>query len=144
MYITANSQIGPDVHIISGNDLFLSGGSDVTGMGSIVYGDNKVDIGSYYTSVEGAIISPTFVDINCASSYSSRGIMTGIIYSADKAKISHTRIHGSIVADYIDTEDVHCTGVKFLASYLPTTIPPGFAPGSGKVVNVVSGTWRVQ
>ena len=133
--------IGPNIHIICANKLYLHSGSSVTGMGSILYASNKVEIKNSYTSTSGSIISPNDVSIDCDSDLADRGIMTGIIYSGDKAKLRHTRIHGSVVAGYITGEDFHCTHIDYNASYLPTIVPPGFTPSS-PTVNVVNGTWR--
>lgn len=130
--------------IIADGKLEVSEGATISGMGSVLYSNDKVEIEDEDTSVMGSIISADDIVIDCDSNFSDRGIIQGIIYAGDKAKIRHTRIHGSVVANYIDGEDFHCTHMDYNASYLPTTIPPGFSGGGGIVVTVKNGTWKEQ
>lgn len=121
-------------------------GSVITGMGSILYGDHKVEVKDNYTSVQGSIISPNTVVLDQDGELAKRGVMQGIIYcgAGDKATIKHTIIHGSVVAWEYGGEEIHCCYTLWDASYLPTTCPPGFTvTGGGNTVQIVDGSWRV-
>ena len=141
--IEDNSKISGNVQIISGEKVEIKDGSSVSGLGSIIYGHEGVKIRGHFTSVEGSILSPEEVEIDCASKEAERGNIIGIIYSGDKAKIRHAKIYGSIVAQYYNGNEIHCTYVIFGESYLPSTAPPGFTVSSSPF-QIVSGSWRQQ
>lgn len=133
--------IANNVTIIAGHDLKIKNASAVTGMGSVIFGSNKIQVTDPYTAVSGSMISPKEITIDCDSDSTKRNNMKGIFYSGGKLKARHTNILGSIVTDYIDKEDVHCVHMDWNENYLPTIVPPGFTSGT-PTVNVVNGTWR--
>lgn len=139
------ANIGDNVKLISDNVLQFTKGSVLTGMKSVLYSSTKVEVKDSYTSVSGSVLSPTEVKIDCASDFDERGIMTGIFFSVGVLTIKHTHIRGSVVADYIASEDFHCVYAVWDKSYLPPVSPPGLSTSSSGLdtVLVIDDSWRI-
>ena len=141
--VEETSTIGPDVKIIAGGEAFFKDASVLTGMESVLFATTAVNVGyknDSFTSLEGSILSPTYVSVRSHNDLVNRGTIKGIIYSAGLAKINHVKVLGSIVANSFVDEEIHCTYIDFDVSYLPTTPPAGF---NGPQTVIVQ-TWREQ
>ena len=137
--------IGPDVIIISEKKLKLQDGSIITGMGSVLYSSENVEIKDAYTSVQGCLISPGKVKVDSDKKLSKRGLIQGIIFAGDKAEIKKAKIFGSIVANSFEDEEdgeikISSSYLKFDLDYLPSICPPGLK--AGVFIAVKNGTWK--
>jgi len=141
--IRSNAVIGPDVRIIAGGTVNIQSGAQITGSGSIVYGDQEVEVSGAYTAVAGSMLSPGEVEISGDTDPDKRGSMVGIIYAGTEASIKHTKVFGSIVTQSLDDDEIRCAYLTYGSQYLPPALPPGFVPASPGI-HVVSGSWEEE
>jgi predicted acyltransferase (DUF342 family) len=119
----------PDIEYISGDNLFVTGNSNVGE--SLIYSTNDMEI-TGNPRIEGTIMAESIIIAGTPSIF-------GIVYSTDiSSTLGTANIYGSVV----NPTNSSLTGnvsIVYDPAYLPATPPPGMTAGD---YDIVDGSWK--